>query len=812
MPDYKFLMMVRLRKLLLTLIFIFSITISYSNISEVGIKGNVRCTTTLQPLEYATVSLGSLPDSAIIDNVITDIKGLFRFKTVPPGKYYLVIQYMGYEKKFIDGIVINEDSKIIDLGTISLQISVSDLKEFEVKEDKNALSFEIDRKVINVSKELVAEGGTAVDALQNAPSVKVDALGNVLLRGSADFTLLINGKPTMMEPSLVLQQTLAETIESIEIITNPSVKYEAKGTTGIINLKLKKQNINKTEGLVNLSIANGDKYSGSIMFNRQFGKISAFTGISYSNKTQRTTNWGYRDVSNSDSSYHESIDAKRMINRTSVDFKIGMDYALNENNNLSISCQTGNWLFRRNISSAYQKEYGLSSEIFLYQDTEEEFSLKNKFLSGDISYSHLFKNKEGHNLDITAFYGGLTNNTNDDFLILNTPEFRQIENASDRDQYRISADYTLPLKHEISFEAGLFSDIQISSYDYLVSTVTDTNEYAGQLPETGTSFDYSNRVIASYASVSGDVKKWFSFRAGLRAEFYTYSLEGLNNEMNYTSSADNLFPSVHLSRELNDRHRFGLSYSRRVNRPDEWQLCPVIYSADIYEMKTGNPYLLQSLVDSYELSYLFSEDKVQLNTELYYRDSHDPIGSFLLETDGRFVETYDNLDRETNSGIELMGTYKPLGWLQFQVSANAYHSRWEGVLMDGNKLDGSSFQYDGSFTSSVTIKKNTTVQFLAFYYAPSEIPQGKADAFYYFDFILKQSLFKKKLTLGLRTHNTFDSGLYHYDVNGNDYYAENWYRYEGPVFIFTLGYKLNNFKPKQSDPGVRMDFDSGLDH
>jgi hypothetical protein len=204
--------------------------------------------------------------------------------------------------------------------------------------------------------------------------------------------------------------------------------------------------------------------------------------------------------------------------------------------------------------------------------------------------------------------------------------------------------------------------------------------------------------------------------------------------------------------------------------------------------------------------------KIQVNTELYYRYSHDPIGSYSLELEGQYVETYDNLDKEINSGIELATTYKPMEWLQFRLTADVYRSKWEGDLLDGNSLEGSSLLWNGNFTSTLTVKKNTSLQFLAIYYAPGEIPQGNADAFYYFDFILKHAFFNKKLTLGLRTHNTFDTGLYHYTSTGDSYYSENWYRYEGPVFIFTLNYKLNNFKQKPSKEGVRIDFDSGLDH
>ena len=791
--------MIRIKKPLTLLALIFTLINAFSNNPGNEIKGRIYGQNTTGPLEYATVSLMSLPDSINVDNAITESNGSFRLNNVAVGSYYLVIQYMGYEKKYFGVIAVNQESKQIDLGRIELQLALNDLEEFEVMDDRNALSFQIDRKVIDVSKEMAAQGGTAVDALQNAPAVQVDALGNVLLRGSADFTLLINGKPTLMEPSQILQQTLAETIESIEIITNPSVKYEAEGTAGIINLKLKKQYKDKAEALVNLSIANGDKYSGSLSLNRQFGNFSTYASVSYSDKSQQNTNWGYRNIFNTDSSYQESIDSKREINKLSADVKIGSDFDLNESNNFSVSVQSGKWQFSRMISSIYQKTDEDFSDTVLSQNTDEEFFLKNRFLSGDMGYNHGFKNKEGHKLNLLGFYGIVINNTSDDYSVEGIPDIQHISNSSDRSQIRFSADYCLPLPYGLSFEAGLFTDVRLSKYKYIIL-------------DTATSYDYTNRVFASYASVSGEIKNWFDFQAGMRMEKYEDQFEFRNPSLDLSNSSANLFPSVHLSREFTEKHRIGFSYSRRVARPDEWQLNPVIYSSDIYETQMGNPKLVQAQIDSYEFSYLLAIEKLQVSAELYSRFSHDPIGSYYIDIDGRFVETYENLDKEINSGLEIAGGYSPVDWLQIRLTADVYHSQWNGLLADGTVLEGHGIQANGNFSTSFTLKKNTSLQFLAYYYAPGNIPQGSADAFYYFDFILKQSLFKKKLTLGLRTHNTFDSGLYHYNVSGKDYYAENWYRYEGPVFIFTISYKLNNFKQKQSKDGVRMDFDSGLDH
>ncbi len=777
-----------------------------------SLRGTVICGTSGQPLEYATVSLILLPDSANVANEITNNRGMFSIEGLTHGTYYLVIQYMGYREKIIPGIGISDDMRQYDLGRIGMEVSVKELQEFGITVQKDAVSYGIDKKVVAVSKELAAEGGTAADALQNAPSVQVDAYGNVLLRGSADFTLLINGKPTMMEASQVLQQTLAETIESIEIITNPSVKYEAEGTAGIINIKLKNTQANMAEGILNLSLANGDKYSGNIMLNKQFKKFRTFAGFSCSNKTQRTENWGYHEVFETSEDFRDSIDSRRTIQRVSYEIQGGADYDINDRNSLSFSVKAGKWKFSRDISSVFTMNPELIADSTLIENNTEEFALANNYASGDLSYTHQFRNKEGHQIDLAAFYGGVKNQTDDDFFIEGEDYLQQIRNTSDRSQWRFNADYTLPMNHGLTLEAGLLSDIQRSSYDYRVSGITGMSDTTNNEDDLVEEFDYRNDVVASYLSLAGNVSTWFSFQAGVRAEIYEYRFQDKTAGDEFGSTHINLFPSVHLSKELDQRHRFGLSYSRRVTRPDEWQLSPFIYSSDCSETWRGNPELEQSLIDSYELSYLWTNEQFRMNTELFYRYAHSPISSYLLEENGQFISTYENLDKEINAGTDLMGMYTPLDWLQFKLSVSLYHSAWDGTLSDGNNVQGSSLQGNGSFTSTFTIKKNTSLQFLAIYYAPGEIPQGHADAFYYFDFIIKQSLFKKALTLGLRTHNTFDSGLYHYTVSGDNFSSEGWYRYEGPVVIFNLTYKLNNFKPRVDDSGVRMDFDSGLDH
>ncbi|MCK9203942.1 MAG: TonB-dependent receptor [Bacteroidales bacterium] len=771
-----------------------------------GICGKVVCNSAGAALEYATVALYDTTDK-LIDGAITDGNGSFHISRQNPGLYRLEISYIGYEKQARNGIVIKDKKATVDIGEIRLKPLPSQLNEISVTGEKKEIDYKIDRKVVNVAQQANAAGGSLADVLQNVPSVKVDADGNVTLRGSADFTLLIDGKPSIMDASESFKNIQAETVDKIEIITNPSAKYDAKGITGIMNVITKKKQLAGADGIVSASVANGDKYTGNLKVSNRFRRLTTFIEASFSDKWQHTKSWSERMYSASGINTTENISNDRQLQRLDAQGKIGADITTHGKSSLSWYFQAGIWKFFRGMDGLY-KTMSDTMPVPLEIKTREDYTVRNYFLSGDLSYNHYFP-KEGHTLSIDIFDSYLENNSPNTYVELEQGFTQQIDNSSYRNNLRAKADYTLPVSGEHTLEAGIQADIQASYYVYDYRFMNQDSSWIHNDSLSGI-MNFNRGILAAYITWSGTLFG-IAYQVGLRTESTLQRLVYPAGVGNARNDYLNLFPSVHLSKEL-DKHQFSLSYSRRINRPTEWQLCPLLYANDRFYLRKGNPQLEPEFIDAIELGYTFQIKTFDLNVETYIRKSKNSINTVVLEENDIFFETYDNLAHEFNSGIDFQVTYKPWKWLKLELSSSLYYSQWNGALSDGEKLDDHTVIYSGNFKPVFFITPTTDLTFLAIYYAPSKNIQGNASSFYYFDFIFRQQFLKKKLIFTLRTHNTFNTGLYHYTTNGESFTTENWYRYEGPVIIAGLSFKINSIKQRSSPHDVRMDFDSGLDH
>jgi len=685
--------------------------------------------------------------------------------------------------------------------TIALKQKTYDFDELEVQADRNSVDFKVDKQVINVSQQLHAQGGTAADALQVVPSVKVDAEGNVSLRGSTNFTLLVDGRPSMLKASELLNTLPAATIEQIEVITSPSVKYEAKGSVGIINIVSKKKQLEGTEGLATFSIANGNKYAGSLLLTKRFKKVSTYIGYSIFDRTKVNDSWAER-TSGLSSQVFEKTNSVRKLRTFTQELKLGADFDLNSKNQLQLNAQIGNWRSEKGFTSDFWSNV---SNVTRY--AVEDFKNKNKYLSGNANFKHLFA-KKNHALTFDLQLSVLDNAIPDYYSEEQTPYFQFINTDATKQKYRSTLDYVLPLPAKLKLETGLFFAHNVSDYLYRFDSRSSTTDPWQTNPNLSGAMGYQNSNAAMYALLQKDFDV-LMLQLGLRAEYESRLLTP--QSLSYSFKQLDFFPSVHLSKTLSDKQNISLGYSRRINRPNEWQLNPIVNSADRFLLKKGNPDLLPEYTHAMELNYLFSSKKFTLNTQAYVRFVKQYISSYVEYVDAEFVETYDNLENAFNSGADFMIAYNPLKWLRFNLSFSSYYVRWNGSLADNTLLKNEGFVNSGNFRSTFVISKNTYLQFLAFYYAPNNAPQGYTDAFYYFDFILRQQFFKKRLSLTVRTHNTFDTGLLHYTYAGNDYTSENWYHYEGPTIYFNLSYTLNNFKQPKTRK-IEIDYDSGYDH
>ncbi len=794
-------------------------TVYASPPKKATISGTIVDESSGKPIEYANLVLLNPADSNFLTGTITNADGSFIIDNIEKGSYKLNIHFIGYQTITIENLKIQTKRDEIDLGQIKLQAESIMLGEAEIVANNDYIDFKIDKKVINVSEHINAEGAAVLEALHNVPSVQVDASGSVSLRGSSSFTLLIDGRPSVMEPSDALNQIQASSVEKIEVITNPSVKYDAAGTSGIINLIMKKQKSAGTSGQVAATLATGNKYSASMMVNKRAKKITTHLGGAYSNKRKQTESTDDREVYNGDTTFFENIASDRDIYRRNYKINGGLVYDADEHNSYSFNAEIGQWEFDRSIDSKIRMYNNFQPDDRLLR-ANEEFLVTNKYLNGDVGYRHLF-NKEGHQIDAYLYYSRLDNETPNNIgrydigvdgnVIPKTIKYLNLQSIATRQHFRIKTDYTLPVSKNLILDVGYQNDSKKSDNKYTYKYRLDLGEDWNTDSTLSGEMDFSRQINAVYASVGTQVKG-IDIQGGVRMEIANRLLEQklLQNEYNYNDV--NLFPSVHLSKSLENDRQITLSYSRRITRPNQWMLLPALNSTGRNMLQMGNPELMPDFTDSWELGYNMRNQTLMLSTELYIRNTKNAITTTTSETNGIFYQSYENLDRELSGGIDVMGNINIAAWWRMNISANVYYYKINGTLKSGYDVDNSSLAWNGRFKTTFIVKKKTFLEFMTVYYGPSILPQGKVRDFYYFDFFVKRNFFNRKLTVALRSHNTFDTGIYIEDSEDTNFKAHTWFKYEGPTFMITLTYRLNNYKRKRSNNNMDMNYDSGLDH
>lgn len=783
------------------------------------ISGTIIDETSGQVIEYASIVLINIADSSMVNGTISGADGTFLLENIQKGNYFLKVHFIGYQTNIIENVSIDSKKDHLELGTIHLKISSVMLETAEIVGNNDYIDFKIDKKVINVSEHINAEGGAVVDALQNVPSVQVDAAGNVSLRGSTSFTLLIDGRPSVMEASDALNQIPASSIEKIELITNPSVKYDAEGTSGIINLITKKQKISGTSGQATATLATGDKYSANVLLNQRLKKLSTNFGATYSNKRKQTESRDDREVYENDNTFYEHISSDRDIYWRNYILNGGLIYDADDHNSFSLNAEIGQWEFDRTIESKIKLSDDFQPDATYYQ-TREDFLVKNKYLTSDAAYRHLFA-KEGHQIDVDIYYSTLNNET-PNHITENalggengenpgSTEFLNLYSEADRNNLRSKIDYTLPITENLNLEAGVQNDIKNSLTDYSYQYrsaigedwITDNN-LSGEM-------DFSRMVNAAYFTLGSGIND-ISVQGGLRMETVNRSLKQKMLQKDYSYDDINFFPSLHVSKPIGEQKQISLSYSRRIGRPNQWMLLPALNSTGRNMLQLGNPDLLPDFTDSYELGFSSRTDALMLSTDIYLRNTKNSITTTVVENNGIFYQTYENLESQLTGGADIMGNLNITTWWQMNVSASVYYNTLQGTLESGYEVDNASLAWNGMFKTTFIVKKKTFLEFMTVYYGPSTLPQGKAEDFYYFDFFARRSFFQRKLTVALRSHNTFDSGIYIEDSEGTNFRAHTWFNYEGPTFMATVTYKFNNYKRKNSGNNLDMNYDSGLDH
>lgn len=767
------------------------------------IKGQAIDMQTKKPIMFANAALFSMKDSSVVGGTVADENGNFELKNLKFGRYYLVVDFIGYYKKTISDLRINPRNKTQDLKQVQLKQSSNNIDEVEVTGERNFVEYKIDRKVINISKNINATGGSLVDALEKAPSLQVDIDGNVSMRGSSNFLVLIDGKPSVLDANDILQQIPASSVENIEIITNPSVKYDPDGTTGIINVIMKKEHKSGLSGIINASVGTGDKYSADILLNFRKKKVNIYAGLNYGNKTHSMEGRSLRETNFSDTSFFLSSISQRNHTRNYYSAKGGVDFYLTKNTTLSLSGKYGFFGFAMGNNSQ-NTEYTFPESDRVYSENNGTFSVGGNIYSGSVDFKHTFDN-EGHELTASAEYSGRTggldnmvieNKTSSNFSdIISTSKYKTFQNRT-KDILRLKIDYSLPINKKVKLESGIQSRIRNTPGDYILENYI-ANEWVVD-ENLSNIFLYKRNIYSAYTSLSGEIFS-LEYMLGIRGEYTDRLIEQITSKESYPLEIFDYFPSIHLTKKLTENQQIQASYSKRINRPRHWYMNPFPGYADSYSVRVGNPALLPEYIDSYELSYNKRIKSSYINVEAYYRQTNNKINRIQkLMNDGRILNTFDNIDKEFAFGSEISGNFQILKWWRVYANANFYRYNLEGEIA-GLQTGTKSTNYDFRANSTFMFSKNSRLQVDGMYNAPTITSQGNREGFYFIGAAYKQDFLKKKLSLVLKVRDIFQTGNYIYNTNGDGFSSQGEMRRESPVFTLSLSYKINNYKKKRSE-------------
>ncbi len=714
------------------------ITAQPSNEALVGtIKGKVIDKNLNQPIPYATIAISDGSNKIISGGISTE-NGDFLITDIPKGKYTLNIQFIGYTTH-AQPIEISKKTKDIDVGVVSLEETAQALDDVTIVAERTTIEQKIDRKVINVGKDLTTTGGTAAEIMNNIPSVNVDQDGNIALRGNQNVRILVDGKPTNISATQLLRQIPSTSIKKIELITNPSAKYNPEGMSGIINIILHKNSNIGFNGNINLGV-NWDKnarFNNSIDLNYRSGKINVYGN--YGANITKNRNGGF--VLREDENYLTNF--VFLDNNKSHLFKVGVDYFINDRN--TVSLYTNQNLFDGLTSGTTDIIFLNNNENDLTQDLVSDS--ENLGSTYNFDYKHDFK-KEGHNIELEVDYNVFDSDSDDDFnFIGGTGSFTDYNDLIDNERKNttINLDYVNPLSEKTKLELGYEARLRR----------TDNNYQSTLFPNS--IYSYDRDIHSLYATYGKNFEKW-SYQVGARLESYQVDAV-FNGEKVFEDEIFTVYPSAYLTYKPGEKSTYQLSYSRRVDRPGLNQVNPIREWSTPRITSIGNPSLDPQFTNSIEVNYTKRVKGGSITGGVFYRLINDEINQTLIENpdveEGQIL-TFDNFDNNSAYGIEISSNYKPTKWWNFNASFDLYGQTQKGII-EGLQREVDAVIYNFRVNNNFKATKNLTFQIFGFYRGEQEGVQFKTKPFYFINTGARYNFMKGKGTASINFNDIFNT-------------------------------------------------------
>jgi len=783
------------------------------------VTGQVLDSQTGEPLEYVTAALISDSDSTITGGAVTGIDGKFEI-TGRPGRFTLRVEFLSYKARNISGIQLNREQMTRDVGTIRMEPNTEVLDEVIVEGERSSMTMTLDKRVFNVGKDLTNAGRSAADLLDNIPSVTVDVEGNVSLRGSNNVRILVDGKPSGLigiNTADGLRQLQSNMIESVEVVTNPSARYDAEGSAGIINIILKKERRDGINGSFNVIAGVPQNIGGSLNLNyrKKWTNLFASYGLEYDKSPGGGSS--FQTFFPGDTLYYTIRDNDRERGGWSNNLRFGSDFFLNDKNTITVAA-----IYRiSDEDNDYYLNYrdldGDKNLLYITDRYDNELEIdKNSEYS--VNYSRTFK-KQGQKLSAEIQYrdneeteeSSINEVTYDVGEDEEQPELfqRSLNDEFDRG-WLMQADYEQPFGKDGKLELGIRNSLRRIGNDYLVEELNNESGEWENLEGFSNNFIYDENIYASYA-IFGNKANKFSYQLGLRMEITDIRTELEQtreiNDKNYTD----LFPSVHLTYTLKEEKFLQGSYSRRIQRPWFRSLNPFSSFSDARNIRTGNSDLNPEYSDSYELGVLQNWEKSSFYYALYYRYSTGVVNFITTVDDGITYTRPENVGTSNDVGLEVTYSTEFNSWLRVNGTANFYHSVME-AFANGEDLGTETTTFFTRVMSQMKIGKEWDLQTTLSYRAPQNVPQGRRQSYFVVDLGLSRDVLKGNGTLTLSVRDLFNTRKYRYETITPTYTSEAEFQWRSRSAIVSFTYRLNqNKERRRGERGGDGDFDGGGD-
>ncbi|SFC85498.1 outer membrane beta-barrel protein [Algibacter pectinivorans] len=816
-----------------TLLLIFFFT---TQLIQAQITGKIIDADSNEPLEYATAALYNT-EGNLITGVITNTEGIFNLENIKAGTYTINASFMGYTSLKTDAIKVNKKGETINLGTLKLTLG-SQLNEVLIKAERSAVVHKIDRQVFNTKTYQNSEGGNAVDVIKNLPSVTVDGQGEISVRGSKGFTVLVNGKPTQGDASAILAQLPANALETIELITAPSAKYDPEGKGGILNIKTKKGAINGTFAQVNLrgglpSIEDYDtkvpaqRYGIDATINKRTDKWNFSLGASYQRNDKTGRREGEMFIINQPENKTTFLpsDGERSFDDISYNGRLNLDFTPNENNEFSFGLFAGKHTKERLADIVYYDNHAVSpigsnNRLYTFEYYNHNLRVrKGDFALGSIDYAHTFTNDSKLSTSFLyeyTFLGGPTENDNlghpDNSII-----YQQEYNTNDNPLYgtRFNLDY--------QWKPFTFGTLE-TGYQY--RDIDHTGEFVYErdgilVPEFSSDIELKRKIHSGYAQLTAKKDKW-DYAAGVRVESmdrtYTEALKSETTPNVYKYDFVKLFPSASLQYTVNDKTKLKAAYSKRVERTTTLKMNSFAEREHSEVFEQGDNTLLPEFIDLAEVGITKKiKGGNSIYATAYFRHVDNVINrvnTLAYEASGEVIDSiinrvYSNVGKSNAIGLEFGATLKPTKNWTNNIGANIYNYAIDGVLnfnhRDGVErtynIDSKSTIYSLNLNSTYSFWDNASVQFTFNYLSDRNTAMGEDSRFYSPNLTFKKTFMDNRLSATLQWQN-IDMGLLNTNEQrittsrSNQFYTTTNYVYEVDMITLNLSYTFNTVKNK----------------